>query len=54
MKCICNYSWKLCKKKLDKKIPKFFQEIYRIFSEFVEKTVLIRKLVRILSFEKPY
>ena len=32
----------------------FFQEIYRIFSEFVEKTVLIRKLVRILSFEKPY
>ena len=42
------------KKKLDKKIAEIFQEIYRIFSEFVEKTVLIRKLVRILSFEKPY
>ena len=45
---------KFVKKDWTKKISQNFQEIYRFFSKFVEKTVLIRKLVLFLSFEKPY
>ena len=32
----------------------FFQEISRNFSAFVEKTVLIRKIVLFSGFKKPY
>ena len=51
---ICNCSQKFCKKKLDKNNSQHFQEICRNCSEFVEKTVLIRKLVLFLGFKKPY
>ena len=47
------------KKKLEKKMStENFSEIImvisRIFSEFVEKPVLIRKIVLFLGFKKPY
>ena len=55
MKKSVNVHKNFVKKELDKKNhKKILKESYRIFSEFVEKTVLIRKLVRFLSFEKPY
>ena len=40
-------------KNMNKK-SKIFQEIFRNFSGFVEKTVLIRKIVLVLGFKKPY
>ena len=41
-------------KNMNKKKSEIFQEISRNFSAFVEKTVLIRKIVLFLSFKKPY
>ena len=41
-------------KNMNKKKSEIFQEIFRNFSGFVEKTVLIRKIVLFLVFEKPY
>ena len=41
-------------KNMNKKKSEIFQEISRNFSAFVEKTVLIRKIVRFLGFKKPY
>ena len=41
-------------KKFEQKKSEIFQEISRNFSAFVEKTVLIRKIVLFLSFKKPY
>ena len=40
-------------KNMNKK-SKIFQEIFRNFSGFVEKTVLIRKIVLFFGFKKPY
>ena len=40
-------------KNMNKK-SKIFQEIFRNFSGFVEKTVLIRKIVLFLGIKKPY
>ena len=40
--------------KREQKKSEIFQEISRNFSAFVEKTVLIRKIVLFLSFKKPY
>ena len=41
-------------KNMNNKKSEIFQEISRNFSAFVEKTVLIRKIVLFLSFKKPY
>ena len=41
-------------KNMNKKKSEIFQEIFRNFSGFVEKTVLIRKIVLFLGFKKPY
>ena len=49
---------KILKKNMNKKKSEIFQEIFqeisRNFSAFVEKTVLIRKIVLFLDFKKPY
>ena len=41
-------------KNMNKKKSEIFQEISRIFSAFVEKTVLIRKIVLFFGLKKPY
>ena len=40
--------------KFFRKFPENFQEISRNFSAFVEKTVLIRKIVLFFGLKKPY
>ena len=41
-------------KNVNKKKSEIFQEISRNFSAFVEKTVLIRKIVLFFGLKKPY
>ena len=44
----------LRKKNATENFSEIFLVIFRIFSEFVEKTVLIRKIVLFFGFKKPY
>ena len=44
----------LRKKNVKENFSEIILVISRIFSEFVEKTVLIRKIVLFFGFEKPY
>ena len=42
------------KKNVSENFSEIIMVISRIFSEFVEKTVLIRKIVLFFGFKKPY
>ena len=44
----------LRKKNAMENFSEIFLVIFRFFSEFVEKTVLIRKIVLFFGFKKPY
>ena len=45
---------KFGEKNVTENFPEIIMVISRFFSEFVEKTVLIRKIVLFFGFEKPY
>ena len=47
-------NYKDFEKNINKKKSEIFQEISRNFSAFVEKTVLIRKIVLFFGLKKPY
>ena len=53
-KGIENKNYKDFEKNMNKKKSEIFQEIYRNFSAFVEKTVLIRKILLFFGLKKPY